>query len=62
MKEQNLTFELTDNDAIIVDFDNDPNHTAKYQIGVAPQVNIKGDQVVFCLNKLACKAFARLFA
>jgi hypothetical protein len=55
-------YEITDDDSIIVDFDNDPVHKAKYQIVLSSSDDEKGDQVVLSLNKKACKVFAKLFA
>jgi hypothetical protein len=60
--EKKFKFEITGDDAIIVDFDNDPEHIAKYQIGLCSSDIQQGDKIVLSLNKQACKAFARLFA
>ena len=57
--EKEFKFEITSNDSIIVDFDNDPKHIAKYEIRTAPE---PPDKVILILNREACRAFARLFA
>jgi hypothetical protein len=60
--EKEFKFEITGNDSIILDFDNDPEHIAKYQISLSSTRTQQGDKVVLSLNKQACGAFARLFA
>jgi hypothetical protein len=60
--EKEFKFEITGNDSILIDFDNDPERGAKYQISIMSKDTKQGDKLVLSLNKQACEAFARLFA
>ncbi len=60
--EKEFNFEITGDDSIFVDFDNDLEHIAKYQFSLIPDSTQHGDKVILSLNKQACGAFARLFA
>jgi len=60
--EKEFKFEITGDNYILIDFDNDQKQKAKYQISVISKATEQEDKVVLSLNQQACEAFARLFA